>query len=258
MSEAASMLSGWPKVSLARRFLDVYVDYMIFGAAWALAVWGLSKVFPTIETLPFLAKFLTFALAEVLLFKVVKWSPGNDLLGIRLRLCDEYLASRQQSLFSGELVVDPRLKTNEAWWTMLFGVLAILDGAKSAVRWTMFAPPLPLFGIQSSETVSAVVSVAAGVAECSVGAAALQLHRMVFPLSASVYGLAALSAFLSRELWPRWIEASVVARRTFQGVPVRAGEVEMMQSLAPWLAVFPVLLLAWAVAVHSRVRRAAA
>ena len=67
-------------------------------------------------------------------------------------------------------------------------------------------------------------------------------------------GLDALSAFLSRDLLPGWVEAYVHARRAYQGLPVRPGEVERMQAFVPWLPIIPLVLLAWGVVVFLRAR----
>ena len=254
VSDSVPVSASWPPVANRRRLLAVYLDYLIFGAVWALALWGLSKVFPTLAGLPFAVKIAGFLILEALLLRLVRWSPGNQLLGIRLRLSDEFLTSKQESFLSGALVVDPRLLRSEAWWTILFGVLAILNGVKTAVRWTMFTPPAPEFGIQLSPEASVVVYVVSGSLHCLVGAAALQMRWYVLPLSVGYYGLSSVSAFLSRDLWPAWIEAYTHARRSYQGMPVRPGEVEMLQSIAPMIAIFPLVLLIWALAVFLRVR----
>jgi hypothetical protein len=226
----------------------------MFSAAWALVLWAFSQAFPTLETVPAVTKFVGFLVLEALLLRVVRWSPGNELLGIRLRLAGEFLVSRQESFLSGTLLVDPRLLRSEAWWTMLFGVVAILNGAKTAVRWTMFTPPAPVFGVQLSAEASAVVYVASGTLECLVGAAALQMRWYVLTVSVTYYGLSSLSAYLSRDLLPGWVEAYTQARRAYQGVPVRPGEVEQMQAIVPLLSIIPLVLLVWALAVFLRVR----
>lgn len=254
MSTGTPDRGAWPHASKLRRVLAIYLDLIVISSGWSIAHWALSTIIPGLEAVPFVAKLGGFLVIEILLLRQVKWSPGNDLLGIRLRLSDEYLASGQESLLRGTLVVEPRVTRAEAWWTILFGVLVILNGAKTAVRWTMFTPPPLVFGAQLPEEVSPPFYLAAGVLECLVGAAALRMRWYVAPLSVACFGLASLSALLSHDRLPGWIETYTHARRAYQGMPVRPGEVELMQTLAPMFLIVPLILLAWGLAVSLRVR----
>jgi hypothetical protein len=248
--------SAPPRASRPRRLLAVYLDYLLFGALWALLLWAASRLFPGIARLHPAVKAVVFVLGEGLLLRFARRSPGHALLGIRMAVSRSYLDSGQSSLLSPELVIEPRLLYTERWWTILFGVLAILEGAKGAVRWTMFTPPAPFFGVQTSYGVSALLFLAFGILEILAGVAALRFWRSLLPLAAAAYGLAALSAILSWELWPEWIASSVRSRRAWQGVPVREGEIELLQAIMPALTVaVPAMFVLWAFVIHLRARR---
>jgi hypothetical protein len=248
--------SALPRASRPRRLLAVYLDYLLFGALWALILWAASRFVPEIGRLHPAIKAAVFVAGEVLLLRFVRRSPGHALLGIRTAVSRAYLESGQSSLLSPELMLEPRLLYTERWWTILFGVLVILQGATGAVRWTMFTPPAPFFGVQTSYAGSALLYLSFGILEILLGAAALRFWRSLLPLAIVTYGLAILSAVLSWDLWPHWIAASVKARRAWQGSPVRPGEVELMQSIIPALTVAaPVVLLLWAFLIHLRARR---
>jgi hypothetical protein len=250
--------SAPPRASRPRRLLAVYLDYLLFGALWALLFWSASRLIPELARLHPAVKAVVFVFGEVLLLRFVSRSPGHSLLGIRVAVSRAYLESCQSSLLSPELVIEPRLLYVERWWTILFGILAILEGAKGAVRWTMFTPPAPFFGAQTSHAVSALLSLSFGILEILVGAAALRFWRSLLPLAFVTYGLAALSAILSWDLWPEWIAASVKARRAWQDLPVREGEIELLQAIMPALMIaVPVALILWALLIHLRARREA-
>ncbi|HET9482008.1 MAG TPA: hypothetical protein VFP98_09660 [Candidatus Polarisedimenticolia bacterium] len=155
----------------------------------------------------------------------------------------------------------PSIKKDPFWLRLLFfpaleslfGILAILDGAKGFVRWTLWPPQIPLFGIQLGETASAIVQMALGAPEAAIGMAALRQAPRLLRLGLVYYGLVTASALAGRRLLPGWIEASVVARRAYQGLPVRDGEVEFMQSIMPAVLVFgPLLMGGWLLLVLLR------
>ena len=239
------------RASWQRRLLACFLDYLLFGVPWALVVWSLGKTLPS--TLSFLIGLAVFMGLEALLLQV-GWSPGHWLLGIRrVVVADPLAASGTRSSW----IVDPWLKSNEKWWTMLFGVLAILDGAKSLVRWSMWTPPIPFLGFQLDEATSAWVLVALGVFECAIGWAALRLRQELLPVGLTYYVLTIGSTLLSWRLWPAWVEKYTLARRAYQGLPLRDGEVELMQRLIPGsMVVGGILLGLWMLLVAWRIHRA--
>lgn len=252
MNDAQNKMTGWPKATTKRRLLAVYIDFICFNAFWGLVVWALSRLIPSIQNANDVIKYGFFILSELILFRFIRWSPGNDFLGIHIRFSPEYLKTQQPSFLSSDLAVEPYLISRERWWTILFGVIALLEGLKTLVRWTMYAVSIPFFGFQTSTMESIIISLFFGIIECFIGIAALRLHKYVLPLGTALYGATTISMFLSLSLIPGWIEASAHARRSFQGINVRPGEIEFMQSIAPLLIVWPIVLLVWTVFIYFK------
>jgi len=238
--------------------LVVYIDYVIFGGPWAIAVWAISKFLPGFEAEPFWVKLSLFTALELVLHGLFRWSPGQFVLGVveasrstaSLSLSGAPLSTKRTYL------VDPSLKMRERWWTVLVGVLLILEGAKSIARWTMFTPPIPWFGVVPPAAVSAALFVLVGLAEIVLGAGVLRMRRFIFTLGLALYGTVLASNLISWSQWPDWTRRYVLARRAFQGTPVREGELETMQTITPVLMVVaPVILLLLVLLVYWRVRR---
>ncbi len=245
-------------LSALRRVAAVYIDFIIFNALWGILYWGVVQAVPALSEISPFIKFAVFVAAELMLLNIISWSPGNDLLGIHVRLMPGFVATSQPSLLRGDLAVDQRLAFKDRWWTVLFGVLALLNGLKTLVRWTQFTPPPLFFGMETSGAAGVALAVVSGLLECGVGIAALRVRPIVLPLAVVLYGTSVASAFVSWPLIPGWIERYTVARRAFQGTPVRPGEVEFMQQLGIWFVVWPVVFLLWSALVYYRARRPAA
>jgi len=214
----------WPNATKKRKVLALYLDYLLFGVPWSIAVWILTSTVPGLEREPWGARIVLFALLEWSILKFVKSSPGQWLLGIRdVGRVDPSIPIDQGGVRITK-VVEPWLKSNERWWIILFGVLAILNGSKSMVRWTMWGVAMPFFGIELTEATSAVVMTLFGMLECAVGIAALRLKPIVLPLGVVNYGANLVSIVLSWPLLPQWIEEAQRARRQAQRLPVRPGK----------------------------------
>ncbi len=247
----------WPLASKKRLLLALYLDYLIFCAPWGIAFWVLTTSILDVEREPFGLRFILFALLETLFLKFIKWSPGQRLLGVRDSVTIDPAIPIEKGGKSIVKVVEPWLKSNERWWTILFGVLAILNGSKSMVRWTLWDPPTPFFGIQLEATSSVFLMIILGAFECTVGMAALRLRPFVLPMGALYYSSNLISVLVSWHLWPDFIEKSQIARRQYQGIPIRPGEIETMQALAPTaLVFFPIAILVYLAIVYLRVRKA--
>lgn len=255
MTERRVDCEHWPAASKKRQLLAVYLDYLLFGAPWTVVVSSLSESIPALEKLAFPLQILLFLALESLLFGVVRWSPGIALLGMRTTVGPTIAPSGEER--KTRYVVDPWLKLNERWWTVLFGVLVVLDGAKVLTRWTKWTPAMPFMGIQLDETATAVVCLALGMLECAVGCVALRLHRALMLLGPLLYASTLASVVLSWPLWPDWIERYVVARRAYQGLPVRDGEVEIMRLVIPvGMVAIGVIMWVWMGLVALRCHRA--
>ena len=256
-SRFAATNERWPPASQKRRVLAWYLDFLLFGSPWAILVWGFSQVFPFLAKLSLPISLLLFLPLESLLLRLISWSPGHWLLAIRRLPADPFAPPEASERRRARYVVEPWLKSNERWWTILFGVLLILDGAKSLVRWTMWTPPIPFMGVQLDEAASIVAMLAFGALKCALGYAALRLRPWMLLLGAAYYVLDLSSTLLSWRLLPGWVERYQIARRAYQGVPVREGEGEMMQRMLPGgIIVLAFLMIIWMLFAASRIRRA--
>ena len=247
----------WPFASRRRLLLAIYLDYLLFGAPWTIAAAALERFWPSLDRLSFPLNLAFFLVLEFVLMARVRWSPGQYCLGI---------VASERSAFAPigpdekpVYLVDPWLLAHERWWTLLFGVLTILDGAKAIARWTMWHAPVPFMGVLLPFEASVAVMVLFGVAETWVGVAALTLRPIVGPLGLAVFGALAASSVLSWGLMPEWVERYVVARRTHAGMTPRPGEIELMQVVIPSVNLGAALVAAiWAVGLGGRAKRARA
>jgi hypothetical protein len=226
----------------------VYLDFIIFGVIWAYAQEPLFAYLPHLKQVSFLMKFVTFTLAEVLLYKIVQWNPGNYLLSIRY--LDVRTVAEANFVLPGRrvAVVDARIKDNESWLTILFAVLFMNEGLKSFVRWSMWTPPVPLFGSETDAVTSALWLIAVGAVECCIAFLIFRLRRPAFTAGVLYVCVSLVSTVLSWRLWDPWVEEMVLRRRAYMGMAVRPGEVEFMQKIAPEgliaaLVVYLILLL---------------
>ena len=158
--------------------------------------------------------------------------------------------------YSKRIVVNPNIISNERWWTVLFGILAILNGLKSLVRWTQFSYPVPFFGIMLSGYTAVIALIISGIIEFLIGVAALKLRKIIFPLAGVYYGIWLISDIISLPIIPKCAESYVKAKRAFQGLYVRPGEIEIMQKLMPILMIIaPIIFLLWAFFVFLKARK---
>lgn len=238
----------WKFASRKRLLLAVYLDLMIFGVIWAYAQEPLFSYLPQLKQVGFLMKFATFTLAEVLLYKIVQWNPGNYLLSVNYIDVRNVTGANFVLPGSRVAVVDARMKDTESWLTILVAVLFLNEGLKSMVRWSMWTPPVPLFGFETGTVTSALTLIAIGAVECSIAFLIFKLRRPAFAAGLIYVGVSIVSTVLSWRLWDPWVEEMVFRRHAYMGMAVRPGEVEFMQRFAPEgliasLVVYLVLLL---------------
>ena len=102
------------------------------------------------------------------------------------------------------------------------------------VRWLEMDHPLPFLGyVPESGLTQGAVGIAMGVLLVVAGGALLRLEPLGRLLGLLTVALMAISTVLSWTQWDALVERLVVARRMAQGIPVRSGEIEFMQSLLP-------------------------
>jgi hypothetical protein len=254
-----SELASWPEASRKRRILAWYLDFLIIGAPWALVVWGLAAAVPVIQTYSLPMQAVLVLAINSMLLRGASWSPGHWLLGIHKVMIkppgDGDTSSQREPIF----IVEPCLKSGERWWTILFGVFSILNGAKSLVRWTFWAPTMPVMGVQPSEGAAIVVCLIFGVLECALGCATLRLRPAILIVGPIFYGATLVSLLLSWSLLTAWAERYVIARLEYQGRPGQEDQVEFMQTIMPiGLVAGGAIAGIWMVLVLMRVRRARA
>jgi len=196
-------------------------------------------------------EFLLFSVYEGILYWVAD-SPGFYFLGI-YKTTRSVSNSGQPSKAIDTLLVDPRIYNHENWLTILIGVLLVLEGSKQLVRWAMWTPPAPFFGILTSPSSFAVISLGLSGVLIYTGYAFLQLKQVGFRVRTCVAVATAISIAMSWDQWDSFAREMVFRRRAFQGLSVRGGEVEFMQALMPE-ALIGLVLLSVAVMVVARKR----
>lgn len=233
--------------STKRLLLAVYLDYLIYGAVWEV-VWYF--IGPEKASLVF--ELLLFSLVESLLL----WrydTPGFRYLSIASLPVIKSSRDVQFNFFGKHRFVDPTILNGERWFTMTIGVLFILDGAKLLARWTAYGPPLPFFGIDTTILSHACFAIALGAASIFVGYLVLKLLRSALTLGISLILLQGISTLMSWDMWDPKVVEMVTARREYLGMPIRPGEIEIMQALVPeGFLVILVLMLGALVLIRKR------
>ena len=247
----------WPVASAKRLLLSGYLDYLLFGAPWAIAVWALESSWPALPRLSLPLRLCYFLVLEATLLGPLKWSPGQYCLGIVAWKRSPFADPRDPETVHPTYLVDPRIKSNERWWTVLLGVLSILDAAKSISRWTLWHAPMPVMGMQLSSEATIAFQILLGVAEVAVGVAVLRLRPAALMLGLVVYGFLIVSILLSWDLLPAWIEQAVTAKRASLGRTSRPGEIGSMSTLVPVATLVSCCVaLGWVALVARRARKA--
>ncbi len=91
----------------------------------------------------------------------------------------------------------------------------------------------PVFGFFPDDLTQIIIHAVLGGASILAGYWFLKLNIKGFYLAISVAIVNIVSDALSWNLWDPVVEEMVLARRELQGLPVRDGEIEFMQSLFP-------------------------
>jgi hypothetical protein len=259
LDPAASIAPRWPAASRRRLMLAAYLDYLLLGAPWTIGVWALEAFWPALGRLSLPLRIGYFLVLEAILLGPVKWSPGQYCMGIVAWKRSAFADPRDPDTVKPSYLVDPWLKANGRWWTVLFGVLVIEDAARSISRWTMWHAPMPVMGMQLSSEATIAFQILFGLVEVAVGVAVLRLKPVAMPLGLAVYGFMIASTVLSWELLPAWLEQAVTAKRAFLGRPTRPGEIGFMSEFVPVGTVIAgVVALGWLGLIWRRARRAAA
>jgi hypothetical protein len=225
------------KPSKKRQALVLYLDYLLFNAVYEPTAWMLNHGGPPSNWLVALAIFA--ALRAVVW--LMRWaSPGSWALGI---VTEPVVAQ------------DSKILGREAWWTAAAGTLLILEGSKNLVRWTQGLPVEPLLGSGSPEWLAVLAKSALGALNVLAGLLVLRTNWAGAVIGMGVLGVELFASLVYRAEFQEWAAHAVVARRALQGIPVRAGEIQFMQTLAINVTPFAIGVgLIWLLAIAWRFR----
>jgi hypothetical protein len=227
----------WRPARRRRLLLATYLDFLIFSIPWAYFVAITDRFVPGFAIQPWYVRYLVFAIVELIVLQRASLSPGANLLGIRF-VDAKSGRTGVDRLWSNRIpFVDIHLQRAESWFSLSAGTFLLLDATKTLVRWTMYSPPLPLFGIQTEGLGGALTNIGIGAGEVYAACLVLRVHRRALSFGIPFYAFLALSAAVSWDLWDAWAERYVIARRAYEGRAVRPGEIESLQSMAPELPI---------------------
>jgi hypothetical protein len=196
-----------------RQLLALYVDYLVFSAFYQPIAWTIRSSMPAEN---WIIALVVFVVLRGLAWLLKLTSPGHWALGIH----------------TGEVAsVDPHILARERWWTTTAGTLLVLEGSKNLVRWTQGLPVEPLLGLASPQWVATAAITMLGTLNVAAGLLILRTRWLGAMLGIGVLVAEVAAAIVYRDDFQRWAGQAVIARRALQGLPVRDGEVEMMQML---------------------------
>lgn len=213
--------------SRKRILLAVYLDYLVLSAFLTLGLYLTTGRFD----LPTWQELITFFIYEAVLYRLTD-SPGFALLSIS-KAGRSVHPQGQLPVAVDTLLVDPQIYFHEHWQTMLIGLLFVAEGSKQLVRWAMWIPPLPVFGIATNPASFAAYSIVLGTLLIYTGYLFLRLKRLGVWLGIGIAASTAVSAVLSWHQWDGIARELIIRRRSFQGLPIRSGEIEFMQAILP-------------------------
>lgn len=220
------------KASWRRNFLALYLDFILFGViTYYLGV--IIFDFPK-----FFSDFVPVALALLSFFIASRFDfdPGRRIMSIDAE---------------GNVSSDIRERGN--WLIVLLGVLFVLDGAKSMIRWHQFGSELPYFGLTPDPKFAWLVAAIWGGFYIYAGIELLLVRAKGFYLAITAVVGGLLSAYAGGSIWDNSIAETLKNRRAAQRIPVKEGEIEIMQSLFPEvMIVVGLVLLAALFVVRTR------
>jgi hypothetical protein len=225
------------KPSKKRQALALYIDYLLFSAVYEPTAWILNYGGASANWLVALA---IFASLEAVVWLMQWASPGRWALGIVT-----------EPVFGQE----SKIRDREAWWTAAAGTLLILEGSKNLVRWTQGLPVEPLLGSASPEWLAVLAKSALGALNVLAGLLVLRTNWTGAIVGVAVLAVELFASLVYRAEFQEWAARAVVARRELQGIPVRDGEIQFMQTVLT--DVLPLAIgvwLIWLLAIAWRFR----
>jgi hypothetical protein len=123
------------------------------------------------------------------------------------------------------------------WPNLVLGTFLILDGLKLMVRWSQIDVAVPVFAMIETTPLKVAILMAMGAISLIAGAMVLAFMPRSRLFAAGTLAVSALSLAVSWPVLGEAIERVQAARRAAQGLPLREGEIEAMQSLLPAVSV---------------------
>jgi hypothetical protein len=223
---------AWMPASRKRLFLALYIDYLIVGASWALVQYVIRQFAPSVGEFPSYGRWVLFGLFELLVFRFKVPSVGATVLSMKqfsYRVTNDVGLSVRGKLW----FVDSWVKKNESWFSMIVAFLFVSDGVKTAVRWILWNPPLPVFGMPAGDLWTPAVYVTMGAVQIAVGYHLFKLSVRAFKIALPYLGAVAVSALASWDLWDPYIAEMMERRRVSLGQPEDVKRVLVMQAIMP-------------------------
>ena len=216
--------------------LALYIDFIVIGTFLALANYfvGLAYGYATGAGVSWYLEIAVSA-GFTALARALGLSLGMALL--------DYALDEAQAENPGRL-----------WANLVLGTVLILDGLKMMIRWSQLDIAMPVFGMVETTPLKVVLLLVMGAVSLVAGCMLLAFaHRAKLAVAGAIV-LSTISLVVS---WPVMNEAIgrvQVARRQMQGLPLREGEINAMQSMLPILSA-SVLAAALVLLWLSRERR---
>ncbi|MDX6804658.1 hypothetical protein [Terrihabitans rhizophilus] len=184
---------------------------------------------------------------------------GTEGYGITAVSALVALAQSKLELSPGVQLLEPAqvesAEGRRTWPNLLLGTLLILEGTKNLVRWTELEAVLPVYGLVDTSPLKILLLLAIGSLSIAAGILLLRFTRLGLALAAAMIVVDLGSIIVGWPLFSDAIAKVTIARRELQGLPVRPGEIEFMQTVMPaWLLV--ALALFMVLLTFARVRRA--
>lgn len=221
ISPAPLQTAAFAQATRARLLLSAYLDLVVLSVPWALIHYVAADrvTWMSMYSWPIMA--ILYLVAEVAFHKAIHWSPGDFLLSVR----------RTERVF-GVPLVDSEVKQRENWFTLVVATLLLLEGCKSLVRWSMWSPPQPFFGLELAVAPATALAIVAGSIECVLAYYLFRVNRVALFLGAAYFVATAISVYLSADLLPAWGAEYVQRRREYQGLVASPVEIERMRKSA--------------------------
>jgi len=229
------------RASTWRLGLALFIDYVLYASLLALLQWLLQ---PSGITVWWVAGLLAFVVLEVALVRATGSSPGRRTLGVLRR---------------GEaLVVARAFEARERWWTVLAGVLGLLEGAKEAVRFTQGLPPPPFMGLTLSWDAAGAIVTTNGLVTMTAGLLVLRVRTVGAALGLAVSLVGLVSWLASWSQIAGWVEARALARQALTGIVARPEQIAATKWMLPLGALLAGAVgTVWLALVLRRFRRIA-